>query len=638
MAASTATLVAAALESVGYYAQEQVLTQLNTLIWELAALFYVVVGLMAIYSYVVYGSYDTAAWTLVAPGVVAFMLLARTESAGVEWRFGNYLDQSNSEVEMLDDAGLVPTSEVSWVFHRYNELVSSITSNVIAILVNGDEVKRQVQFMARPTLMDSMFRSNLDNPGLENLLKVGLQGTCGQAMEAMRDNAAMHRSSITAAYRKDTAEVLRATKVLFYETDVSVGNTGAESSSMRSFMQLQLQDYGGDLPQEVRNYCGYRDDAPQGQKTLLEDLEAFRDGSTDSATCEMIWCVSALSLRREVERIMKMGEREKVARIGSEAERDALIAEMWDHIAVKMRPADGISDANTDASIIPTVIGGILMRKVLNSPAAVDRNSQFAERSGYFTSPYRYKYNQAPGEAVRTDELQHQDITATAMQYEVMELALTLPYLQGIILYVLAATYPFFVLVALIPGRGTAIIEWAAWWAWVKIWDVGWAAVMIVDDVIWDLMPHHSAFDPTLDPSHGPVTWLQAAFHDDPAYSLTMYYMLLSTMLVGVPLVTGQMILGSKAALAQKLVQGFQGMAQKVGGYAGRTKQQLSVSESTSLRVGGEMASFKQGQSSYQNDVQSKSPGGGGGSTSGKMMSQSSGNEAQSQDNSHNNK
>src|SRR5262249_44820712 len=133
--------------------------------------------------------------------------------------------------------------------------------------------------------------------------------------------------------------------------------------------------------------------------------------------------------------------------------------------------------------------------------------------------------------------------------------------------FVLAAVYPFFAILAIVPGRAGAFFMWMAMWAWLKSWDIGWAFVMIVDQVLWTLMPH-TAYYRMVPSGTGfrietdPVTVFEAAFAGDYAYNLTTYYLLLSGVITAVPVVTAHALLGSKKAVAGILINGVKTIAQ----------------------------------------------------------------------------
>ena len=66
--------------------------------------------------------------------------------------------------------------------------------------------------------------------------------------------------------------------------------------------------------------------------------------------------------------------------------------------------------------------------------------------------------------------------------------ALMVPYIQGVLLYILAIGYPFACILMLIPGWHKILMTWASFWLWVKLWDLGFAVVVSVERTIWAMM------------------------------------------------------------------------------------------------------------------------------------------------------
>jgi hypothetical protein len=63
--------------------------------------------------------------------------------------------------------------------------------------------------------------------------------------------------------------------------------------------------------------------------------------------------------------------------------------------------------------------------------------------------------------------------------------SLMLPYLQGTLLYFLAIAYPFACILVVVPGWHKAVFTWMSFWAWAKMWDLGFALVKALERSIW---------------------------------------------------------------------------------------------------------------------------------------------------------
>ncbi len=159
----------------------------------------------------------------------------------------------------------------------------------------------------------------------------------------------------------------------------------------------------------------------------------------------------------------------------------------------------------------------------------LEEHPQLAQEGGY-------QFDEGTSRALRklynTEEYQYKG--------ELIIGALTLPYIQGCILYFLAVTFPFFALMVLLPGRHTAILFWMGLWLWAKLWDLGFAVVMVIDNMLYALMPHGPPI--TEAELNDPGLAFKALLEVDPTYSVTTYYNLLACCLLGVPIITGMLV------------------------------------------------------------------------------------------------
>ena len=89
---------------------------------------------------------------------------------------------------------------------------------------------------------------------------------------------------------------------------------------------------------------------------------------------------------------------------------------------------------------------------------------------------------------------------------EIYTWARMMPYVQGILMFILAGAYPIVCIVFLIPGMHKIIITWAAFWAWVKFWDLGFAIVTVIERSVWGMIgnsEHASAVNQTIASLYG---------------------------------------------------------------------------------------------------------------------------------------
>lgn len=582
MEASSGTLLAAALETAGYQAQEMVLRDLHGMYTGIAAVLFTGALILAITTIALQGQYKVALWFLIGPSLFFFVVGSQVTTDGSHWAMGAFKGQDEDVKEKIGPPTASTQAKVSWLFAAYNSLISSLVQEGAKVILNSD-VKRQLIFMSRQRIMDEIIRPDIGNGKLLELVKHGV-GECRTEYEAARQIAAANRNTEV----DDTAlDYMRTTHGFkdFKKTDKKVNFSPTIREYLRIiFASLKRADF---RPEMTKRWCGLADG---GIKTIFDGTQTIDTYLQEAHTCEEVWCWMGLGFAMEADAIQELAEEKyidsKYAKTGYPIDpktgKPSIYKEVWDNIAVKMSPPDlsknkldidGEEDPNInpiepDASIIPVIISGILFRKVFNQDPRSNLATQFARHSGVKFAPVNFRSDLPPEDSDRFGQAMVNHEVAQALRYETFHFAMSLPYIQGFLLYGLSILFPFFAVLLVIPGKAQSFMAWLTLWAWVKCWDVGWALVYVADDIIWNLMPHTSVFNETNDPNHTPIQVLEAAFQADPAYSLSNYYMLLGMMINSVPILSGQAILGSKAAVGGFLINGLKSVSEKIGGTA----------------------------------------------------------------------
>lgn len=652
--ASAGTLIASALENSGYFAQQMVLEQFLEVITALAALIYLGAFVGAIVTVALSGNYKSAVWFLIGPVIFYFMTLTTIEANGTNWSFGVYKDDQKL-VEAVNKTESSEKAKVSWFFHRYNSLVSSVVQNTIKVVTN-QSVKRQLLFMTRSRIMERIFTAKVDNQALVNLVAYGVSGQCAEHMDAGRTIALANR------YGKEVLPGMKNPvrtqasiyfKAITKHNDIDKADVDFNSDKNTIIYLSQMIERFRKGPEDKTNlinalciepgedklgpnYFLY----PEGKTTNVNEQSLSNVLTNNGSSCAQVWCWTALGFAEEAsantyEALQELIDPKLVKTYIDDPERspiyDNIYEEILAHIAIKLQKpvefethvASDASesetqvanedpdnrgkkgDANTarigpgkivdidsrqeDLSIIPVITAGILLRNTLRDDPRSRMMTQFAKGVGIYNKPYNIGKNSSSNQISDIARIGNQHSMAQGFQYEVFYLGSTLPYIQGVMLFALAMLFPFFCILLVLPGKAHAFLSWCALWTWLKFWDVGWAFVMVADDMIWNMMPHASWFSIHRDANHGPLTILESAFQYDFSYSLANYYMLLGAMLFFVPVVSGQVILGAKQAVGGVLLQSMKGLAEGYGGTAadyvavGNTQQANYMREMSQL-------------------------------------------------------
>lgn len=194
---------------------------------------------------------------------------------------------------------------------------------------------------------------------------------------------------------------------------------------------------------------------------------------------------------------------------------------------------------------------------------------------------------------------------------ELYNWAVMMPHVQGILTYLVLIMYPFAVMFIVIPGYWKAFFTWVSFFAWIKLWDVGFAIVHSLERSVWAMLGNHSSmarvanvliqtagdagrievatacdgqqlsYDcaiPNVKEVNVPLTMPQAWGLLDRTLSLMgtadldlangYYIYIMSALYFAVPAVTGQLVLGAKAAAANMATQGISQVAGEAGNAA----------------------------------------------------------------------
>lgn len=182
----------------------------------------------------------------------------------------------------------------------------------------------------------------------------------------------------------------------------------------------------------------------------------------------------------------------------------------------------------------------------------------------------------------------HQRYQTRELRQKIFTLAMQFPYYQGMLLYLLSVGYPFFALIVLVPGRATNFFSFLLTWLWIKSWDVGFAFVIVLEKVLWNLVPT-TDFDQTfaggrkISDQPLPVI-LSEAMKVDPSFNVHIYYFFLSLAMFSVPLLTAYWTLKLRSnniqnaiqPMVDSLLQSTDDAAQAAGGALGMSVMNIS--------------------------------------------------------------
>ncbi|HMO17892.1 MAG TPA: hypothetical protein PKA63_05965 [Oligoflexia bacterium] len=534
--AASGTLVVAALETVGYHAQAQVLSNLSGLFEELGGLIYLGVLFSVVLTVGLMGNYAPALWLLVGPPMFVFASGVsiggqdnRISAKGPEWRFGAFTDPGGNKERLMKRAD--SEAQVSFVFHKYNELISELSQTLINSITNKD-AEKQVMFMVRQRVMEELFGMELRNGGSKILIGY-LLTRCGKEINYARMAAQLKRNP-----RLEAKE---------------------------EYKNAQTR-YCADFPKKK----GLVDD-----KNALKQIQYIEPSfkEDDMFSCLDLWNWVAKSTQKDVagmtEHNFSVVFGPEVHFLGAAAtvenSADSMLKKLITKAKLEQSSKDPCpfsplrSEVQGSLGTIVNIFSGLLIRKEMQmgAPQTAFQGDLAGDMS--LVNPLDDSLGARKGSiAGNMDKLRSHKANelAAAKKFEAFNIIMMIPYFQGGLLYVLSVMYPFFCLLLLVPGQAGNFFTWMALWAWAKSWDVGWAMVMVVDKILWEIMPNTTHFDLDSGSDATPLSLLEMHFAGDYGYSLALYWLILAAMVSAVPIVMAQIILGAKRAVGGAIIGG----------------------------------------------------------------------------------
>jgi hypothetical protein len=100
----------------------------------------------------------------------------------------------------------------------------------------------------------------------------------------------------------------------------------------------------------------------------------------------------------------------------------------------------------------------------------------------------------APSEQARNHTEDYVRQQGSRAKYgELYQWAVMMPHVQGILAYLVLISYPFAAMLMVVPGYWKVFFTWISFFAWTKLWDVGFAIVHTLERSVWAMIGNHSS-------------------------------------------------------------------------------------------------------------------------------------------------
>lgn len=555
---SDGTAVAAAMESAGHWAQSLMLNEFDgRLGTHLGGLLYLIGIIGALITIASGGSYRFGLYLLVGPPLFFFLVRDqnRIASSGAEWKFGDTVLPQSEVTKGTEGlvAGDGSAGRVSIFFYAWNQVVSGAVQGAVNLLHITDKGGHR-DFMMKGDRYLQVFNTGTLDPRLRGFVQIGIINKCAQWMSLQRIAADPDQPQEA----RDNANA-------------------ALSNHAGSTVQLNFDDFP-----EVRDWF----------RLVMQGTPA---ASEPKFTCRSLWTSAVEAFKR----IQGPNLIDQFVRAGippgltEKQVRDRLLYKF----GTTTGPTNTIRDLAGANGQLPD---DVLLNYLVNEMAArllLNELSQVNPNIAAMTVSHDSQLIEEGGRRMDEDTSRMIRILSRGEEYqpkgEVIIAALTLPYLQGTVLYFLAAAFPFFAISLVLPGRHTAFLLWMGLWLWAKMWDLGMAVVMMIDNVLYALLPHGPPVTDEI--VNDPGRALAAVLEVDPSYSIHMYYNLLSSCMLAVPVVTGFLVHKGGNEVIDAVTATFREFPAKFGnsmaayGRATQAQQYLSMqrkAEYNSVRAG----------------------------------------------------
>ena len=608
-------MVGASLETVGYYYQSLILDVIaGPLQTSVAGLFFVVGALVALSSFVALGSFRLGAWFFLGPGIFLMVLGSRTETTGANWKFGG--DQRDIQAvrngvedviggdlgELETEADEEP-ARVATLFAWYNKLVSASVQEIVRVLAAERAAnKADLKFIVRSQMLSELYAATPLNRDFEELLHNGLLRQCGQAVDKGRDlRDPKYFDEEEDVLDKDKHDKLRKQFFALMNKPVTLTPGGVRylaalktdhpvwwkhgiSKADSPDVSKWLRDIDKDLKKKFDGPLT-PDGRPANWRAKYE--KAKDEVEQARFTCFNIWRFIYLGLHRAAKEKVNGSLRGLPKEIRESVLQDLSKSTGWDG---KVDDHEELTDNLEQLDHLYKAIAKYMLRNVVAK-----------ENVGAFLSDYARR-----GQSVQAIEVPSgNDLSFTEQaivenqewkeKSSLMTSASNMPYYQGLGLCFLAIVFPFFALLLIVPGKHAGFLLWFSLWMWLKSWDIGFAIVMAIDDVLYEL------FSKTYEPGAGaPATTLDVDLSSaimslaelDPSFQLATYYKVLGTAIHSIPIVTSYLILGSLRGGSGLISAGIQKYASFVstGLLAGQGQQGITGVRSAVMAQQGQRA------------------------------------------------
>ncbi len=556
-AGAAAYKVAAALETAGYRAQQDLLPYFNGQFGEhLGGLLYLIALIAALTILASGGSYRYGLWFLIGPPVFFFLVGNTQQIQPARWQFGERIHGDQPVQRVYREMGGPAT--VATFFALWNKLTTDVVQELIKTLDLTNN-KSDLDFISKAGRYFNTFNSPNADRDLQFFVHMAITRPCMDYFYLLRF---VNDPLIVQSRKMGAEEVLR-------------------EHGGRAATAFQIAEQRWFVPWWNRVMAGSTD----GECNALSPSAAGRT----AYTCDEMWRVGICAIKRvqtpsRIAQICSMGLPPGDSAANTYTTRDCIarLQMKYTQQIDNGRVIRGGAGANDQTAGLEFMLNEVTARILWNE---FNRDSAPLMRINLGNHPDWLHQRVFGGARYSMETAQSMRVINEGEEYtargEIIAAAINVPYFQGTLLFFLAWTYPFFCLMTVVPGRESAILVWMSLWLWVRLWDFGFAVVMMIDNMLYALLPHGKPM--ASDDMNNPGRAMHLIFQTDPAYSAFTYYTLLAACIFSVPVFTGFLVKKGGGELISAVTQAMKDFPTDFGRAIGGRQRALMANDQYQL-------------------------------------------------------
>ncbi len=503
--AMAGSLIAAAMETAGMGIQAEILEWMQGDGMMLAGLLYLIAIISAVFAVAVGGQYLWGRYLLIGPAVFLFLIQITDDVNGSKWNFADHRFDESNVSRALEGTGFDGVGDVSLFFKMWNNFMSDVTQELMTLL-NLTQDGSHLDFLTKiERYMNLWLYPKIPDANMQRFIRLIMINQCADYYMKQMSIASPHVDQV------EKTEYIR--QITQAEPDVVFelkDNYTREENELHWWMI---------------NEAGF---APGGY------------------TCQGLWDAA-----------VKAMEGQTAADIVRTLSTNLNVDQELEQVNITMLEKIGIQTGRANEQVILEqgqflqAVHWVLARSMWNEFTNTNKYNEYFNQEahgGFFASsvPNGAFPVQNSGTNVNSSVRQFNRTETYQFKGDFVNAALALPHFQGVTLLLLAATYPFFALAVVLPGRAGSILMWMGLWAWVKLWDLGFAVVMMIDNILYVMFPRGPGLAAG-DINNAGRAWVKV-MEIDPAYSSAMYYNIIAVCMYAVPIATGVFVKGAGGA------------------------------------------------------------------------------------------